>query len=1044
MASTSPETATVSRHLAYSDGGAHKFWKIELNGCSHTVTFGRIGTAGQTQTKEFADDAAARKAFDKLVAEKLKKGYVDESASASPASAAGNSTAATAKAKSSKKSTKNAAEEAATSVPPVSTPAIGGPAVDLSTKPEIALDPEDWGRATFRPRQRLERNEPRPFDLEDCVRRMSKLKTTSYGWNVRWDSLGLPAAISPEEAHFWLLAMTTPRDRSTSPKAVAEELAKKKFTGKVPFEQARKLIGQCRGELPDNLMLALANLLPPERLIDFILEPSRTSPSWAQRQEVFELLSGLQRHVLPYLSEDEIERMRERIRRNWDPTRESTVDFSPLPVEIYVAAVLGMHEEVYEVTSHWEDDRYQQDDYADHWQRPQLIVFGLGSPSLVESEWRRLKLKVHSPEDARALLACTEYAALDCLANDIIAENNRERCESLLKVLALVHAPSAAVPILECRLYSKAPALARRWLDTYVGHSVQGLLETAAGQGRLAEAALEYLRDARRKGYAEVIAAAIQAASNQQAGARIQAEVLDREEKIYEPLDTATTPQWLRDALDVVGSIKVRPLPAWASAATLPPLLVGDRRLNDEQVSLLLQVLAATPITTRHPLFTAVREHVDEQSRDAFAWKAFLHWQDDGGPPAQKWAMGTIGHLGSDGCVLKLTPLIRVWPGESQHARAVFGLECLRAIGSNVALMQLSAIAQKLKFKGLKSKAEQFVAEIAKEKGLTRAELEDRVIPDCGLDENGRREFSFGPRSFSFLLGSDLKAMVRDGEGKVRPDLPKPGSRDDEAIANASVAAWKLLKKQIKEVATIQASRLENAMVTGRRWSPEDFETLLVRHPLMTHLVQKLIWAAYDAKGKRTATFRITEERDYADVKDNPYDLANVAQVGIVHALDLTPDERAAWGEVLSDYEIVTPFPQLGREVYSLEPGEESQTELKRFSELKLVAPTLVFTLEKLGWTRGCAMDGGCFDEHSKQFPGADVTAVVTYEGNVAMGYIDPDEMLTLGTVIFCKGMREPNCFGEGLDKKVALNKVPPIVISEVLADMHVLKSKAK
>ena len=32
------------------------------------------------------------------------------------------------------------------------------------------------------------------------------------------------------------------------------------------------------------------------------------------------------------------------------------------------------------------------------------------------------------------------------------------------------------------------------------------------------------------------------------------------------------------------------------------------------------------------------------------------------------------------------------------------------------------------------------------------------------------------------------------------------------------------------------------------------------------------------------------------------------------------------------------------------------------------------------------------FDEHSKQFLGAGVTAVIGYEGSVGMGYIDPDE----------------------------------------------------
>ncbi len=63
------------REFHFQDGASNKFWAIELEGSSYSVHFGRAGTAGQTQTKEFSSEAAARAAHDKLVAEKIKKGY---------------------------------------------------------------------------------------------------------------------------------------------------------------------------------------------------------------------------------------------------------------------------------------------------------------------------------------------------------------------------------------------------------------------------------------------------------------------------------------------------------------------------------------------------------------------------------------------------------------------------------------------------------------------------------------------------------------------------------------------------------------------------------------------------------------------------------------------------------------------------------------------------------------------------------------------------------------------------------------------------------
>jgi hypothetical protein len=39
-AETKPATATT-RELTFQDGASNKFWTISLDGCSHTVRFGR-------------------------------------------------------------------------------------------------------------------------------------------------------------------------------------------------------------------------------------------------------------------------------------------------------------------------------------------------------------------------------------------------------------------------------------------------------------------------------------------------------------------------------------------------------------------------------------------------------------------------------------------------------------------------------------------------------------------------------------------------------------------------------------------------------------------------------------------------------------------------------------------------------------------------------------------------------------------------------------------------------------------------------------------
>ncbi len=60
-------------------GTSAKFWEVGVAGATVTVRYGRLGTEGQTQTKSLADPAAAARHAEKLIGEKIGKGYRETS-----------------------------------------------------------------------------------------------------------------------------------------------------------------------------------------------------------------------------------------------------------------------------------------------------------------------------------------------------------------------------------------------------------------------------------------------------------------------------------------------------------------------------------------------------------------------------------------------------------------------------------------------------------------------------------------------------------------------------------------------------------------------------------------------------------------------------------------------------------------------------------------------------------------------------------------------------------------------------------------------------
>lgn len=364
----------------------------------------------------------------------------------------------------------------------------------------------------------------------------------------------------------------------------------------------------------------------------------------------------------------------------------------------------------------------------------------------------------------------------------------------------------------------------------------------------------------------------------------------------------------------------------WADPETLPRISLrdGSGALPAASARHLATMLAMSKPGDAYPGVPIVKGLLDPGELAEFGWALFRRWQQAGSPAKQDWAMTALGHIGDDETVRRLAPKIQAWPGQNGHSKAVAGLEVLASIGTDVALMHLHGIAQRVKFKGLKERAGQKLAEVAESRDLTAEQLADRLVPDLGLSADGTLRLD------RFVVGFDesLTPYVTDENGKRRKTL-----RDDRFTA---------LKKDVRTIGRDQIPRLERAMIDGRRWSGADFRQFLVEHPLLGHLTRRLLWAIHDPDGS-VRPFRVTEDRTFTGIDDTNLTVADDAMIGLPHpaATDLH-----GWGEVFADHKIIQPFPQLGREVF-----RPSEADWDAFDGVAVPAVRLL-GLEARGWRR--------------------------------------------------------------------------------------------
>jgi hypothetical protein len=428
-------------------------------------------------------------------------------------------------------------------------------------------------------------------------------------------------------------------------------------------------------------------------------------------------------------------------------------------------------------------------------------------------------------------------------------------------------------------------------------------------------------------------------------------------------------------------------MPAWWSPADLPTLRLADGSpLEGESLELLGNLMALLPSPAARAALDEVAPRLDRESFDAFADALIAAWVQGGGKPKDKWAIYAMGALGDEQSARRLVDLAKRFQEEGLHRRSAIALEAVASMGSDVALLRLSELTR---LKGaLKKRAAKILAAHADEMGWSDDELADRLVPRLGLDDDGSRVLSFGPRSFRVGFDAFLRPYVVDDEGNRRDRLPRPGKNDDGELAERSAKLFADLRKDAKTVGKRQAERLERAMVAGRRWPTERWRQLFIDHPLAIHFARRLVFAAFDASGKLVASFRVAEDRSLADSSDDAFELPEeVASIGIAHPLELGTTLTARWGDVLTDYEILQPFAQLSRPVFEATEDELRSTTIRRFVGQRAEGKRF-FTLKARGWD---------FPDYDigKRLPGGYVALLRTEPGLDFLGY-RPDEQ-TLG-----------------------------------------------
>jgi HEAT repeat protein len=372
---------------------------------------------------------------------------------------------------------------------------------------------------------------------------------------------------------------------------------------------------------------------------------------------------------------------------------------------------------------------------------------------------------------------------------------------------------------------------------------------------------------------------------------------------------------------------------------------------------------------------------------------------------------------------------VKQWYGH-RAAQCKALLQVLVWIEHPLATQVVLSVANRFRTKGIQEEALRLCQLLAQRKGWTMDELADRTIPTVGLDETGTMELDYGTRQFTATLSDEMAITLTNQNGKVIASLPDGNQSDDPEKVKQAKSALASARKELKTVLTMLRDRLYEGLCTQRTWRFEDWDFYLRQHPIVGRYCQRLVWVAYD--GERVVeSFRPLPDGTLTNQQDDEVKLAPDTLIRLGHDETLPAEDRTAWLQHFSDYEVEPLFQQFGKQQFTLTEAMKEATEITDFLGYIVKAFTLRNRLTRLGYTRAQAQDAGWFYEYRKKFLRLGLEAVIEFTGN---GLPEENRTVALKRLFFTRKNDER---GVVFQNELELGELPRVLISECWNDIR-------
>jgi len=341
---------------------------------------------------------------------------------------------------------------------------------------------------------------------------------------------------------------------------------------------------------------------------------------------------------------------------------------------------------------------------------------------------------------------------------------------------------------------------------------------------------------------------------------------------------------------------------------------------------------------------------------------------------------------------------------------------------------QLSRLGQRVKYDTAQRLIDKALARAAETAGVSREQLEEMSVSDCGLSAEGTLSERFGDY-FVRVSVEDTTSLAfhwSDAQGEALKSVPA-------YVKEHHAEEWKDFVRSLKcmeKMLAAHRARIERLLLSQRTLSIETLQSCYLMHPLLADMSRRLIWQFESGLG-------IWHNGRVIGDTEREIDLSAQKTARLWHPISSDVQMVLHWRCWLEDHGVRQPFKQAHREVYLITEAErQTATYSNRFATHVLRQHIFAAICEQRGWTFRLM---GQWDSHN-------TPALELPQFGLRVEYdvdFPQDETEVSGHHIYLLIRTGAVRFMDSDGATRPLESIPPVVFSEVMRDIDLFTGVA-